>query len=247
MELGSTKHLMEVQPMERLNMLIEEIEHYARESVCAFIDAFIEVHESIDLHPDDKDVEAFLQRLYDIPERCIGGVEEYYKSIYSPIPSKVVVDGIFGLLHEELRGYPSRYSPKLNKFLAHSARRKERDLPLNIPIQSITNMVSAGGNIEGPIQVGAAQSAQTVIESTRQNELSQEQAVEAGTKISEWLKAREIWKSEWINFKDIAEGTGVETWVVKECIDYAAMVAYLKIESRLANSVLLVTSFGSLS
>ncbi len=90
-------------------------------------------------------------------------------------------------------------------------------------------------------------STQIVVESAQQNELSQEQAVEAGTKISEWLKAREIWKNEWIDFKDIAEATGIETWVVKECIDYAAILACLKIQTRLPNSVLLVTTFGSSS
>jgi len=238
---------MEVQPMERLNMLIEEIEHYAREYVCAFIDAFIDAHESIDLHPDDKDVETFWQRLYDIPERCIGSVEEYYKSIYSPIPSKVVVDRIFDLLHEELRGYPSQFSPRLNKFLTHSARRKERGLPLNIPIQTINNsLLSVSGDLNAPAQVGASQSAQTVIESTGQNELSKEQELEAADGISEWLKAREIWKSDWIDFKDIAEATGVEEGVIRGCIGYAARLAHLKVLETTHNSVLLVVHWGGL-
>jgi hypothetical protein len=97
------------------------------------------------------------------------------------------------------------------------------------------------------IKGDTSHSTQTVIESTRQSELSKEKALEASSKISEWLKAKDIWKNDWIDFEEIAEAIGVEVWVVKECIDYAAMLAHLKIESRLANSVLLVTKFGSLS
>jgi hypothetical protein len=246
MHIGGAQHLREVTHMERLNMLVEEIRRYAKESVTAFIDAFIEVHSEIDLHPADKDVEAFRQRLYPIPERCIEGVEEYYKSIYSPIPNKVVADRIFDLLHEELRGYPSLFSPKLNRFLTHSARRKERGLPLNNPTQTINNSLNISGDLNAPAQVGTSESAQAVIESTGQNELSKENAVEAGAKIAEYLTAKDIWKGEWVYFKDIAEATGVEVWVVKECIDYAAMVAYLKIGSRLPGSVLLVRSWGGL-
>ncbi len=242
--MNSAPYLRDMQ--DRLDMIIEEIKRFAKESVLASIDTFIEVHRGIDLHPDDGDVETFRQQLANIPERCIGTVEEYYKGDSSPIPSKSLVSEWFDSLRKELRKYPTRFSPRLDAFLTHSARCKERGLPLNSPTQSVTNMVNVGRDINGPVQVDTVHSTQNVIESIGHNELSKENALEAGTKIAECLTAKDIWKGEWVYFKDIAEATGVEVWVVKECIDYAAMLAYLKIGSRLPDSVLLVRSWGGL-
>lgn len=245
--INGKEEIYPVDGMARLNMHLRQIEDYGKQMVTAHIDAFIEVHQMIGECPHQEDVDEFIKEIVCISNSLINWVPGYYESAISPIPSQVVVKQRLSSFYREVKTIPGRLIPKLNKFISEAELRKERQLPIGSQaVSTHINAVNIFGNAEGGVQVGNQHSNQSVALNQQDQGLSEDQQYEAYAKISEYLKSKKIWKADWVSYKEIAEGTGLEVWVIKECIEYACFLSYLTIHTRQPDSVLLVARLGGI-
>lgn len=243
---GREQHI-NVDDMTKIRLAMQQIKKYGKEVINAHIDAFIEIHSLINRCPDQEGITELIKELVSIASSLINWLPRH-SSVTSSIP-ECLYQQVLSSFKQELDTIPGTLLPRLNKFVSESELRKEMNLPISSHLsQNVTNNVSILGSVDGGVQVGNQHSNQSVTQNRqlRQEELSDEQQAKAFTKISEFLKTKNIWKGDWINYQEVAEATELEIGVIKECVEYASSLAHLKILNRHPDGILLISSFGKM-